>query len=102
MVTSGRETRGPSCASGTVAAPEVAVRLIAVMGQVGADASFQLEVHWRAATVAGIVGGTLWLLMNIFTSFQLSKVVSMSAIYGSVFAIIPIFLLGLYFSFSEF
>jgi membrane protein len=56
------------------------------------------QVHWRSATVAGIVGGTLWLLMNIFTSFQLSRVVSMSAIYGSVFALIPIFLLGLYFS----
>lgn len=56
------------------------------------------QVHWRAATIAGVVGGTLWLLMNIFTSFQISRVVSMSAIYGSVFALIPIFLLGLYFS----
>ena len=55
------------------------------------------QVHWRAASIAGIVGGTLWLLLNILNAFQLSKVVSMSRIYGTL-ALIPIFLLGLYFS----
>ena len=55
------------------------------------------QVHWRAATIAGVVGGTLWLLLNIFNTFQLSKVASMSRIYGTL-ALIPIFLLGLYFS----
>ena len=56
------------------------------------------QVHWRAAIIAGIVGGSLWLLMNIFNALQLSRVVSMSKIYGSVLAVIPIFLVGLYFS----
>jgi len=56
------------------------------------------QVHWRSSIIAGIVGGTIWLFINIFASLQLSKVVSMSAIYGSVFALIPIFLVGLYFS----
>jgi membrane protein len=55
------------------------------------------QVYWRAAVVAGAVGGTLWLLLNIFNTFQLSRVVSMSRIYGTL-ALIPIFLLGLYFS----
>src|SRR5439155_3691829 len=55
------------------------------------------QVHWRAATIAGVVGGTLWLLLNILNAFQFSKVVGMSRIYGTL-ALIPIFLLGLYFS----
>src|SRR6266850_6158639 len=42
------------------------------------------QVHWRAATIAGIVGGSLWLLLNIFNTFQLSRVVSMSRIYGTL------------------
>jgi membrane protein len=55
-------------------------------------------VHWTAALIGGIVGGSLWLLLNIFNAFNLSRVVSMSVIYGSVLATIPIFLVGLYFS----
>ena len=55
-------------------------------------------VNWLAALSGGVVGGSLWLLLNIFNAFNLSKVVSMSAIYGSVLAVIPIFLVGLYFS----
>ncbi len=54
-------------------------------------------VHWRVATIAGVVGGTLWLLMNIFNAFQLSRVVQLSHIYGTL-SLLPIFLLGLYFS----
>lgn len=55
-------------------------------------------VYWLAALIGGIVGGSAWLLLNIFNAFNLSRVVSMSAIYGSVLAILPIFLIGLYFS----
>jgi len=55
------------------------------------------EVHWRAATIAGIVGGSLWLVMNIASALQLSKVTQMSRIYGTL-SVIPIFLIGLYFS----
>jgi membrane protein len=56
------------------------------------------EVHWNAAVVGGFVGGSLWLLLNIFNAFNMSRVVSMSTIYGSALAILPIFLIGLYFS----
>jgi membrane protein len=56
------------------------------------------EVHWNAAAVGGFVGGSLWLLLNIANALNMSKVVNMSAIYGSSMAVLPIFLLGLYFS----
>ncbi len=56
------------------------------------------KVAWPAALVAGAVGGSLWLCLNIFNALNLSRVVSMSAIYGSALGIIPIFLIGLYFS----
>ena len=46
----------------------------------------------------GLVGGSLWLFLNIFNAFQLSRVVGMNKIYGSALAVIPIFLVGLYFS----
>src|ERR1051326_1166428 len=50
------------------------------------------QVDWRAALVGGVTGGSLWLLVNIFNAFQLSKVVGMSKIYGTALAVIPIFL----------
>ncbi len=56
------------------------------------------QVNWSAALVGGLVGGSLWLLLNIFNAFQLSRVVGMSKLYGSAMAVIPIFLIGLYFS----
>src|SRR3954470_8960024 len=55
------------------------------------------QVHWRAATIAGAVGGALWLFMNRFSVLQGSKIIQMSKIYGTL-SLIPIFLLGLYFS----
>jgi membrane protein len=56
-------------------------------------------VYWLGALTGGIVGGSLWLLLNIFNAFNLSKVVSLNTTYGSL-AVIPIFLVGLYFSWS--
>jgi membrane protein len=56
------------------------------------------QVHWRAAMMGGVVGGSLWLLLNIFNAVNLSKVINMSKIYGTALGIIPIFLIGLYFS----
>lgn len=56
------------------------------------------EVNWRAALMGGFVGGTLWLLLNIINAVNLSRVVGMSKIYGTALGIIPIFLIGLYFS----
>jgi len=56
------------------------------------------QVHWLAALVGGIMGGSLWLMLNILNAINLSRVVGMSKIYGTAFALIPIFLVGLYFS----
>ncbi|MCI0747368.1 MAG: YihY family inner membrane protein [Verrucomicrobia subdivision 3 bacterium] len=56
------------------------------------------QVNWRAALMGGIVGGSLWLLLNIFNAAHLNKVINMSKIYGTALGVIPIFLLGLYFS----
>ena len=55
------------------------------------------KVKWDAALVGGFVGGGLLQLNNLFNVIYLSKVVSYSKIYGSLGAV-PIFLLGLYFS----
>jgi membrane protein len=55
-------------------------------------------VHWSAALVGGAVGGSLWLLLNIFNGLSMSRVVSMNAIYGTALAVVPIFLIGIYFS----
>lgn len=56
------------------------------------------QVHWRAAVVGGLVGGSLWLMLNIFNSFFVTRVITWSKIYGTTLALLPIFLLGLYFS----
>jgi membrane protein len=56
------------------------------------------QVHWMAASVGGVMGGSLWLFLNILNAINLSRVVGMSKIYGTAFALVPIFLLGLYFS----
>jgi membrane protein len=56
------------------------------------------QVNWGAALLGGLTGGSLWLLVNLFNAFQLSRVVGMSKIYGTALAVIPIFLVGLYFS----
>lgn len=55
------------------------------------------RVSWTAAMVGGAVSGTLWHLNNTFSVVYVSQVVRNSKIYGSL-GIIPIFLLGLYFS----
>ena len=55
------------------------------------------KVKWDAALVGGFVGGGLLQLNNLFSVIYLSRVVSYSKIYGSLGAV-PIFLLGLYFS----
>jgi membrane protein len=56
------------------------------------------QVHWVAAIIGGIVGGTFWLAINHFSAVFAGKVFTMSKIYGTALAIIPIFLIGLYFS----
>jgi membrane protein len=56
------------------------------------------QVNWRAAFIGGVVGGTLWLLLSITSAVNLGRVVNMSKIYGTALGIIPIFLIGMYFS----
>lgn len=56
------------------------------------------QVHWGAAIIGGVVGGTSWLLVSTFSAMFAGKVFAMSKIYGTALAIIPIFLIGLYFS----
>lgn len=55
------------------------------------------RVTWLAALVGGVLGGVLWQLNNIFNVIYVSNVVTYSRIYGSL-ALVPVFLLGLYFS----
>jgi len=55
------------------------------------------RVQWTAALVGGVFGGVLWQLNNLFNVVYLSNVVTYSKIYGSL-ATVPIFLIGLYFS----
>lgn len=56
------------------------------------------QVNWSAALIGGVVGGSFWLLINIFNAVFLNRVLAMSKIYGTALALIPIFLIGLYFS----
>lgn len=56
------------------------------------------QVHWGAAVIGGIVGGSFWLVVSTFSAIFAGKVMNMSAIYGTALALIPIFLIGLYFS----
>ncbi|PYI89284.1 MAG: hypothetical protein DME26_01620 [Verrucomicrobia bacterium] len=55
------------------------------------------QVHWRAALLGGTLGGCLWMLNNVYSSIYLSRVAAFQTIYGK-FATIPVFLVGLYFS----
>jgi membrane protein len=55
------------------------------------------RVRFHAAVIGGLVGGTLWQLNSQLNTMYLSRVVSYSKIYGGM-GIVPVFLLGLYFS----
>ena len=51
------------------------------------------RVHFGAALVGGIVGGSLWHLNNVFGFLYVSRVVTNSKIYGSL-GLIPVFMVG--------
>jgi membrane protein len=55
------------------------------------------QVRAHAALAGGIVGGTLWQLNSLLSTMYLSRVVTYSKIYGAL-GILPVFLIGLYFS----
>jgi membrane protein len=55
------------------------------------------KVHFGAALIGGIVGGSLWHLNNLFGFLYASRAVSYSNIYGGL-GLVPVFMAGLYFS----
>jgi len=55
------------------------------------------RVRFHAALIGGFVGGTLWQLNSQLNTMYISRVVSYSKIYGGL-GVVPVFLLGLYFS----
>ena len=55
------------------------------------------RVRFHAAVIGGVVGGTLWQLNSLLNTMYVSRVVTYSKIYGAL-GIIPVFLVGLYFS----
>jgi membrane protein len=57
------------------------------------------RVQWQAALVGGLTASTLWTLNGHVAALYNSRVVTYSAIYGSL-GIIPLFLVGMYFSWN--
>lgn len=55
------------------------------------------KIHFSAALVGGIVGGTLWHLNGLLGFLFVSRVASYSKVYGSL-GLVPVFMAGLYFS----
>jgi membrane protein len=55
------------------------------------------RVRFSAALIGGIIGGTLWQLNSQLNTMYISRVVTYSKIYGSL-GVVPVFLVGLYFS----
>jgi membrane protein len=57
------------------------------------------KVRWQAALLGGLVAGVLWHANSNLNVLYVSKMVTYANIYGSL-AMIPIFLVGLYFSWT--
>ena len=55
------------------------------------------KIHFGAALVGGVVGGTLWHLNGVLGFLFVSRVGSYSMVYGSL-GLVPVFMAGLYFS----
>lgn len=55
------------------------------------------RVHFNAALVGGVIGGSLWYLNNVFGFLFVSRVFTNSKIYGSL-GLLIVFMIGLYFS----
>jgi membrane protein len=55
------------------------------------------KVHWGAALVGGLAAGLLFHGNNMISVLYVSRVVTNSAIYGSL-GLVPVFMIGLYFS----
>jgi membrane protein len=57
------------------------------------------RVHFSAALVGGLVGGTAWHVNNLFGFLYVSRVVTNTNIYGGL-GLLPVFMFGLYFSWA--
>ena len=55
------------------------------------------RVRWQAALVGGIVGGSLWQLNSLFSVIYVSRVATLTNLYGPL-SLVPVFLIGLYLS----
>lgn len=55
------------------------------------------HVRLLPALIGGIVGGTLWQINNMLSFMYVSRAIRMQTLYGGI-AIVPIFLLSLYFA----
>lgn len=53
------------------------------------------RVHWRAAFIGGICGGTLWQVNNLMFVFYVSRIVTNNKIYGSL-GMVPVMMISLY------
>ena len=53
------------------------------------------RVHWRAAFIGGICGGTFWQINNLMFVFYVSRIVTNNKIYGSL-GMIPVMMISLY------
>ena len=59
------------------------------------------KVHFGAALIGGMVGGSLWHLNNVFGFLYVSRVVTNGQIYGSL-GLVPVFMVGLVFFVGDF
>ncbi|MDD5138906.1 MAG: YhjD/YihY/BrkB family envelope integrity protein [Verrucomicrobiales bacterium] len=55
------------------------------------------KIHFGAALVGGLVGGTLWHLNGVLGFLFVSRVASYAKVYG-ILGLVPVFMAGLYFS----
>ena len=58
------------------------------------------KVRFSAACIGGMVAGTLWHLNNVFGFIYVSGAIQNSHMYGHKIALVPVFMLGLYFSWA--
>jgi membrane protein len=57
------------------------------------------KVKFPAALAGGVVAGTLWHLNNVFGFIYVARTIQSSQMYGAL-ALVPVFMLGLYFSWA--
>lgn len=82
---------------GSVVSPALALISLWLMFALFYKAVPNTKVHFGAAFIGGIVGGTAWYLNGTFGFLYASRVVTNSRIYGSL-GLVPVFMMGIYLS----